>query len=44
MAATRTVKASSGDKFSVEEKEVLLVREIKKVPNKKKKVNITAVD
>lgn len=42
MTATRTVKASSGERSSVEEKEVLLVVEIKKIPNKKKKVYIIA--
>lgn len=39
MCATKSVKSSLGEKFSVDEKEVLLIRGIKKVPgNKKKKV------
>ena len=39
MCATKTVKANSGEKFSVDEKEILLIRSVTRVPgNKKKKV------
>jgi len=37
MCATKTVKSNSGDKFSVEEKEILLVRGVTRVPGSKKK-------
>ncbi len=37
MCATKTVKSTSGEKFSVEEKEVLLVKGASKVPGAKKK-------
>ena len=37
MCATKSVKSTSGDKFSVEEKELLLVRGVNRVPGSKKK-------
>lgn len=38
MCATKTVKSSHGEKSSVEEKEILIILGISKIPNKKKKV------
>ena len=37
MCSTRTVKSSYGEKSSIEDREILLIQAVKKVPTSKKK-------